>query len=409
MSSRRRRVSEARIGIMAFVAFGASATIATWLTWERAPLFRTSIALAIVGFGASVVLQRLAVRPMVAMGVRAVALFLTATGLSHFCYLVDLGAALSLGLLTAATLTAITMLPVPILSIGLLPLWAAGYLRVALSWTHDDVTRNLVALGVVAVIVIACRLRSYLTVDGTFAAWLVGYLTWGLGSARWFVPLLAIFLAVNWAGKGVKKLLGREAPDERDDIEEKGSERDHVQVFANVGVGVVILLVTLGAPGLGSSCLFGAYLGSLAAACADTLASEIGILSRSRPVLLWTFRPVPPGQSGGVSALGYAGAALGALVPALALALVDGSAGWSPRLFLGALACGLAGSTVDSIVGATLQGKRRCVICERTLERGDHCGAPTTAVSGLPFVTNDLVNVIGALTGAITGALVLCL
>jgi uncharacterized protein (TIGR00297 family) len=389
------------------VAFVVSAAVSAWLTWERPSLCLTSLALAGLGFAATASTRRRRERPLVALAIRAAVLFLAAVSLLGFGGLVAVGPALSLGLLTACVLTAITMVPMPMLSIGLLPLWTTGYLQLALGWTSDVVARNLVACGAVTLIVIVCRLRSYLTIHGVFAGWLIGDLTWGLGGGRWFVPLLGIFLAVNWGGKLVRKLLRREVPEEREHIEAKGSERDHVQVLANAGVGLAILLVAVGTGSRAPALLFGAYLGSLSAACADTLASEIGILSCSGPVLLWTFRPVPPGLSGGVSALGYLGAALGALVPALALAIVDGPAATSPRLFLGALACGLIGSTVDSIAGATLQEKRRCVTCERVLERAEHCGTATRWASGLPFVTNDLVNVIGALAGGITGALIL--
>ncbi|TBU41905.1 integral membrane protein DUF92-domain-containing protein, partial [Dichomitus squalens] len=36
----------------------------------------------------------------------------------------------------------------------------------------------------------------------------------------------------------------------------------------------------------------------------DTLASELGILSRSRPILISTLKPVPPETNGGLSVVG---------------------------------------------------------------------------------------------------------
>jgi hypothetical protein len=58
----------------------------------------------------------------------------------------------------------------------------------------------------------------------------------------------------------------------------------------------ILLLVALGQ--------FGCCLG-------DTLASELGILSKSKPILITTLRPVPPGTNGAMSLLGTAVSILG--------------------------------------------------------------------------------------------------
>ena len=53
----------------------------------------------------------------------------------------------------------------------------------------------------------------------------------------------------------------------------------------------------------------------------DTLASELGILSKSRPRLVTTFQPVPPGTNGGMSTLGTLASATGGVVMGLTMLL----------------------------------------------------------------------------------------
>ncbi len=168
-----------------------------------------------------------------------------------------------------------------------------------------------------------------------------------------------------------------------------------------------------------------AYAGALAAANADTWATEIGRLSRSAPRMITTGRRAEPGVSGAITPLGTTASLGGALVIGLAHAMLFGAGKPSPpaplsaagegpgvRVRMGsALARGLsvtvagfAGALADSVLGATVQAVYVCRACgqrteDRTHAHGD--AQPNLArVRGLPLMTNDAVNLCASLTGA---------
>jgi uncharacterized protein (TIGR00297 family) len=152
-----------------------------------------------------------------------------------------------------------------------------------------------------------------------------------------------------------------------------------------------------------------ALLGAVAAATADTWATEVGVRLGRQPRSILTFRRQPPGTSGAVSLPGTLGAAAGALA-------VAGVGHWLvPGLYVGALSAvalgGLAGSLADSVAGAGFQAVYRCPACGATPEVVRHADCPERAlrVSGLPRVDNDVVNVIATATGAAVSLLVLLL
>lgn len=251
-----------------------------------------------------------------------------------------------------------------------------------------DARHLLLALALAALVAGAAWRARALSRTGAAAAALVGFLLFGLGGGTGAAALLLFFVTASALSRWRKR--------DKDRLDfEKGGERDAGQVVANGGVaaGCALLLPFFPASPLPMVAL----LGALAAANADTWATEIGALSRRPPRFLTTLRPAPPGASGAVSVLGTLAAVAGAALVALAaLFLPGGGAGW-----MAVAVGGFLGSLADSLLGATLQVQFRCPVCGRLTERRAHCGSPTVRARGLPGFHNDLVNLFATLLGAL--------
>lgn len=249
--------------------------------------------------------------------------------------------------------------------------------------THVEVALGLAA----AVAVLAFRARA-LSIAGALAAFVVGAVIFGRGGWPAAAVLFAFFIPSN--------LLSRVGATRKRAIAgEPMGPRSAWQVLANGGVAALCALggVHAGAP------LAAAFAGAFAAASADTWGTEIGMLSRTPPVSILTFRPLAPGRSGGVTALGIAATAGGALCVAAVAALASVAPFWSVA------AGGFAGAVLDSVLGASLQAVRWCSACACECETIRHaCGAKTTLRRGASWLENDGVNFAATLFGAVAAS-----
>jgi len=239
-----------------------------------------------------------------------------------------------------------------------------------------------------------------LTRSGAWAAVLTGGLIFGLGGLPWAVLLLTFFISSS--------VLSRAFAGRKETLSEKfskGSRRDYGQVLANGGLGALLAIGLVLIPELGWQWV--AFAGAMAAVNADTWATELGVLSASRPRLITNGKVVERGTSGGVTLTGYLAALGGAVLIGLAAALFTPGAAWWGFVGLIALA-GLAGSTLDSLLGATVQAIYYCPNCQKETESHPvhQCGKNTAQVRGLRWLNNDMVNLLCSLMGALVAVVV---
>ena len=182
--------------------------------------------------------------------------------------------------------------------------------------------------------------------SGLFSGALMGLLIIVFSDVFWFLLMLTFFILGTAFTKYKYEIKKRDGV-----AESRGGVRGFTNVFAN---GLVALCGAVLYGIYGDLAFLALYVGSIAAATADTTASELGMLGK-QPFLITTLQPVPKGTDGGVTIMGEVLAILAALIIGIvAFALRIGP----PEIIPVAVIAGFVGTNVDSIVGATLERKK---------------------------------------------------
>lgn len=219
----------------------------------------------------------------------------------------------------------------------------------------DELNYQVDLMLLVAAVIIACTFGYFsyhlkaADLSGLFSGALVGIIIIVFADVRWFFIMLTFFFLGSACTRyrfERKKELGV--------AESHGGVRGYFNVFANglVAVAGAVLYGISNITGIMNPDMFLAlFLGSVASAAADTIASEIGVVGTT-PYLITTMEKVPPGTNGGITLYGEFAALVAALIVTASAFLFNIAD--IPMVIVCTIA-GFVGTNVDSLVGATLE------------------------------------------------------
>ena len=228
----------------------------------------------------------------------------------------------------------------------------------------------------------ACTILITAGICGSYAAIVIVLAAYGI-----------VFAVDMVIGKRTEKITG--------EINRKTGTRDIVQVLAN-GLAATVALVI--GKVFNSDIGIIVYASALTECLADSLASDIGVLSRKDPVDICRMKRIKRGMSGGVSALGT----LSALGGCLAMTLIAFAFwGFSLKYVVAITLIPMLGILIDSILGSLVQAKYVCSVCGKATEKTNHCGQATKHTGGITFINNDTVNILSNISTAAIAAVYL--
>jgi len=243
--------------------------------------------------------------------------------------------------------------------------------------TTDWYNSWLIGMGINGVLLIIASFtpKKLLTPAGYFHAWFLGVLVWGTLGWRGYTIVMFYFLvgsAVTRVGMAQKQAAGI--------AEARSGARGPENVWGSAAIAAICAIPTLFVDSPIQELLFLAYAASFSTKLSDTAASEIGKAYGERTFLITTLQPVARGTEGAVSLEGT----LAGVVASLAIALLSWSVGAIDLLGVGwcAIAAFVA-TNLESLIGATLQ-------------------------SQWDWLTNEVVNVINTLIGAVVAVILAC-
>ncbi|CAI9293331.1 unnamed protein product [Lactuca saligna] len=238
---------------------------------------------------------------------------------------------------------------------------------------EDQLVQVMIAVLISSLIALRAYRKNSLDVSGAFAGFFVMAVHLSV-NYRFGAMLLAFFFTSSKLTK-----MGEDRKRTLDADFKEGGQRNWIQVLSNGGIASVLVIAFWGLTTSQDTCLdskqskiitalVGGLIGHYSCCNGDTWSSELGVLSDEQPRLITTFRPVRRGTNGGITKAGLEAAAA---------------------------AGRLAGSLIDSILGATLQFSGFCSVRNKVVSKP---GPTVKRISGLSILDNNGVNLVSGIT-----------
>lgn len=261
---------------------------------------------------------------------------------------------------------------------------AVIYMTAYITLTNTYIQTLLLSLVIGAFMFgFAMKLRL-LSISASYMLFFLIFVLSYFGGIKSFIALMLVFCVIIV----VEKLLHKKTDSIFKSMNKEYGTRNERQLMANC-LFAVIAVVVYGATK--NEIFIVVFLAAIAETVGDSVASDIGVLSKREPIDICTFKKVSKGVSGGISILGSMASLLVCMYAGLIYSCIY-KMDW--YCFFVISISSLLGIVLDSILGSKIQIQYKCGVCEKITEKECHCKSPTTPVKGYKFFDNTRINLV---------------
>lgn len=265
-------------------------------------------------------------------------------------------------------------------------LFVFGYLVMNLFGLVGTVFMTVIAISPVLTCLV--YLSKSLSFSGGLSTVIMFY-TIGYVSGEDFAPI--VFVTVMFLIASAFAIVSKKVKESREGEKENVKHTRTASQVVAVGLVATISLIVYHVTALSIFCLL--YYVCITEQFADSVASDIGCLTKGKNVNIIGFKPVEKGISGGISVLGTCLALVSAfmlMVIPFAIRIEQ----MSTLCYVLASVIAFVGALMDSVLGSLFQALYKCRVCGEKTESEYHCGEKAELIKGFPIIKNVTVNLL---------------
>lgn len=250
--------------------------------------------------------------------------------------------------------------------------------------TNENITYVWLSLAIGAFMFGFAIKLKLLNLAASYMLFFFVFVLFFFGGLRCFIALMLVFCVVII----VEKLLNQKTDSIFQSMNKEYGVRNERQLIANSLIAVISIVLY----GVAKNGIFlVAFFATIAETVGDSVASDVGVLSKSDPFDICTLKKVPKGVSGGISILGTLVSVCVCLYTGLLYCCL-----YEINIYhFGVIVISsLSGILLDSVLGSKIQARYRCSICGKVTEKERHCEYAAILEKGFRTFGNTEVNLI---------------